>query len=44
MEEKKIRIAFRVRLGEARKYLRDARATFRRPRKSVRSGDIPKAV
>ena len=44
MEEKKTRIAVIVRLGEARKYLRDERDTFRRPKKSVRSGDMPNAV
>ena len=29
---KKLRTAVKVRLGEARKYLRDERETFRRPK------------
>ena len=41
---KKQRIAVKVRLGDARKYLRDERRTLRRPKKSVKSGDIPRAV
>ena len=41
---KKLRTAVKVRLGEERKYRRDERETFRLPKKSVKSGDIPIAV